>query len=272
MRVRAKTACYGLIPHKNGVAIELAGVTSGRLERAQASPGSGRAPSALFLLLRRMPTCGHPLTPDDQRDARVELETGRGGSPTGCATDDAQSHRASRRNDRPTLAGLGRTAGRGLRFPDRTPDGGRFCTCCKVDRPTTGCLPRPTRRPRAGSGVPPPANREPNAAGPNISRNDCRPALERERGLLRESRAASWFHRPPQAATHSFSQRLGLPEQQPLVEGHQRREFALVPGKKRALGLLGEQLAQSLIFRGRRAARSRSSALPHSTTARDQGR
>ena len=28
-------ACYGLIPHKNGVAIELAGVTSGRLERAQ---------------------------------------------------------------------------------------------------------------------------------------------------------------------------------------------------------------------------------------------
>jgi predicted dehydrogenase len=29
-------ACYGLIPHKNGVAIELAGVTSGRLERAQA--------------------------------------------------------------------------------------------------------------------------------------------------------------------------------------------------------------------------------------------
>lgn len=30
------TACYGLIPHKNGVAIELAGVTSGQLERAQA--------------------------------------------------------------------------------------------------------------------------------------------------------------------------------------------------------------------------------------------
>src|SRR4051812_31114808 len=29
-------ACYGLIPHKNGVAIELAGVTSGRLERAEA--------------------------------------------------------------------------------------------------------------------------------------------------------------------------------------------------------------------------------------------
>src|SRR6516225_2647460 len=29
-------ACYGLIPHKNGVAIDLAGVTSGRLERAQA--------------------------------------------------------------------------------------------------------------------------------------------------------------------------------------------------------------------------------------------
>ena len=29
-------ACYGLIPHKNGVVIELAGVTSGRLERAQA--------------------------------------------------------------------------------------------------------------------------------------------------------------------------------------------------------------------------------------------
>jgi predicted dehydrogenase len=29
-------ACYGLIPHKNNVAIELAGVTSGRLERAQA--------------------------------------------------------------------------------------------------------------------------------------------------------------------------------------------------------------------------------------------
>ena len=29
-------ACYGLIPHKNGVAIELAGVTSGRIERAQA--------------------------------------------------------------------------------------------------------------------------------------------------------------------------------------------------------------------------------------------
>src|SRR5262245_16802109 len=29
-------ACYGLIPHKNGVAIELAGVTSGRFERAQA--------------------------------------------------------------------------------------------------------------------------------------------------------------------------------------------------------------------------------------------
>ena len=28
-------ACYGLIPHKNGVAIELAGVTSGRLERAE---------------------------------------------------------------------------------------------------------------------------------------------------------------------------------------------------------------------------------------------
>jgi predicted dehydrogenase len=29
-------ACYSLIPHKNGVSIELAGVTSGRLERAQA--------------------------------------------------------------------------------------------------------------------------------------------------------------------------------------------------------------------------------------------
>lgn len=29
-------ACYGLIPHKNGVAIEMAGVTSGKLERAQA--------------------------------------------------------------------------------------------------------------------------------------------------------------------------------------------------------------------------------------------
>jgi predicted dehydrogenase len=29
-------ACYGLIPHKNGVAIELAGVTSGRFERAAA--------------------------------------------------------------------------------------------------------------------------------------------------------------------------------------------------------------------------------------------
>jgi predicted dehydrogenase len=29
-------ACYGLIPHKNGVAIELAGVTSARFERAQA--------------------------------------------------------------------------------------------------------------------------------------------------------------------------------------------------------------------------------------------
>src|SRR5262249_62099487 len=29
-------ACYGLIPHKNGVTIELAGVTSGRLERAEA--------------------------------------------------------------------------------------------------------------------------------------------------------------------------------------------------------------------------------------------
>jgi predicted dehydrogenase len=29
-------ACYGLIPHKNGVQIELAGVTSGRLERAEA--------------------------------------------------------------------------------------------------------------------------------------------------------------------------------------------------------------------------------------------
>jgi predicted dehydrogenase len=29
-------ACYGLIPHKNGVAIELAGVTSARLERAEA--------------------------------------------------------------------------------------------------------------------------------------------------------------------------------------------------------------------------------------------
>src|SRR5262245_54506412 len=29
-------ACYGLIPHKNGVAIELAGVTSGRFERAEA--------------------------------------------------------------------------------------------------------------------------------------------------------------------------------------------------------------------------------------------
>src|SRR5438128_8116540 len=29
-------ACYGLIPHRNGVAIELAGVTSGRLERAEA--------------------------------------------------------------------------------------------------------------------------------------------------------------------------------------------------------------------------------------------
>jgi predicted dehydrogenase len=28
-------ACYGLIPHKNGVAIELAGVTSGRSERAE---------------------------------------------------------------------------------------------------------------------------------------------------------------------------------------------------------------------------------------------
>jgi predicted dehydrogenase len=30
------TACYGLLPHKNGVTIELAGVTSGRLERAEA--------------------------------------------------------------------------------------------------------------------------------------------------------------------------------------------------------------------------------------------
>lgn len=29
-------ACYGLLPHKNGVLIELAGVTSGRLERAEA--------------------------------------------------------------------------------------------------------------------------------------------------------------------------------------------------------------------------------------------
>src|SRR4051794_35496850 len=29
-------ACYSLIPHRNGVAIELAGVTSGRLERAEA--------------------------------------------------------------------------------------------------------------------------------------------------------------------------------------------------------------------------------------------
>src|SRR5581483_5796867 len=29
-------ACYGLVPHKNGVNIELAGVTSGRLERAEA--------------------------------------------------------------------------------------------------------------------------------------------------------------------------------------------------------------------------------------------
>jgi hypothetical protein len=29
-------SCYGLIPHKNGVTIELAGVTSGRLERARA--------------------------------------------------------------------------------------------------------------------------------------------------------------------------------------------------------------------------------------------
>ena len=29
-------ACYGLIPHKNGVAIELAGVTSGHLHRAEA--------------------------------------------------------------------------------------------------------------------------------------------------------------------------------------------------------------------------------------------
>lgn len=29
-------ACYGLIPHKNGVSIELAGVTSGQLERAEA--------------------------------------------------------------------------------------------------------------------------------------------------------------------------------------------------------------------------------------------
>src|SRR5438128_6365850 len=29
-------ACYGLIPHKNGVALELAGVTSGRFERAEA--------------------------------------------------------------------------------------------------------------------------------------------------------------------------------------------------------------------------------------------
>lgn len=30
------TACYGFIPHKNGVKIELAGVTSGRFERAEA--------------------------------------------------------------------------------------------------------------------------------------------------------------------------------------------------------------------------------------------
>src|SRR5205823_9561280 len=29
-------ACYGLIPHKNGAIIELAGVTSGRPERAEA--------------------------------------------------------------------------------------------------------------------------------------------------------------------------------------------------------------------------------------------
>ena len=29
-------ACYGLIPHRNGVTVELAGVTSGRPERAEA--------------------------------------------------------------------------------------------------------------------------------------------------------------------------------------------------------------------------------------------
>ena len=28
--------CYGMIPHKNGVAIELAGVTSGRIANAEA--------------------------------------------------------------------------------------------------------------------------------------------------------------------------------------------------------------------------------------------
>ena len=36
-------ACYGLIPHKNGVAIRLAGVTSGHLHRAGRSPGRGPA-------------------------------------------------------------------------------------------------------------------------------------------------------------------------------------------------------------------------------------
>ena len=38
--------CYGLLPHKNGVTIDLAGVTSGRLERAEAfrkQYGVGRA-------------------------------------------------------------------------------------------------------------------------------------------------------------------------------------------------------------------------------------
>ena len=40
-------ACYRLIPHKNGVAIELSGVTSGRLERA-----AERNPLALLAAAR----------------------------------------------------------------------------------------------------------------------------------------------------------------------------------------------------------------------------
>src|SRR5205823_4537716 len=32
-------ACYGLIPHKNGIAIELAAMTSGRRERASSAAG-----------------------------------------------------------------------------------------------------------------------------------------------------------------------------------------------------------------------------------------
>lgn len=52
-------ACYGLIPHRNGVTIELAGVTSGRLERAEAF-AQARGVSRAFASHAEMLAAVHP--------------------------------------------------------------------------------------------------------------------------------------------------------------------------------------------------------------------